>query len=262
MRIQDSFIIVTGGANGIGRALCERFHQEGAAAILVADLDGHGAESLAARLGGDHLGVGCDVGDADAVGRLVRMAEERFGHIDLFCSNAGIGAADPDPSDATSADAAQWDRCWRVNVMAHVHAAHAALPGMRARGSGWFLHTVSAAGLLTQLGSASYTATKHAALGFAESLAITHRDQGIGVSVLCPQAVATAMVPGGNAPLLDNVLTPAEVADCAVHGLAEGRFMILPHPQVAGYFQHKAADPDRWIGDMTKLRRRLLIPAR
>jgi len=261
MQIRNSIIVVTGGANGIGRALCQRFHQEGAAGIVVADLDGQKATDLAVTLGPNSIGVACDVSDGEAITRLVRLTEERYGRIDLFCSNAGIGSADPDPSDATSADATTWDRCWRVNVMAHVHAARAALPGMQARGEGWFLQTVSAAGLLVQIGSASYTATKHAALGFAQSLAITHRDRGIGVSVLCPQAVATAMLPAGNAPLLDNVLTPADVADCTVQGLSEGRFMILPHPQVATYVQQRAADTDRWVGGMVKLRRRLLTQA-
>jgi NAD(P)-dependent dehydrogenase (short-subunit alcohol dehydrogenase family) len=258
MHVQGKIVVVTGGADGIGRALAERFHRDGAKAVVVADRNAAGAEAVAASIGG--IALACDVGREEDVQKLVAMTESRVGPIDLFCSNAGIGGFGGDPNNAASASNDQWQLGWQVNVMAHVYAARACLPGMIARGSGTFLNTVSAAGLLNQIGNAVYGVTKHAAVGFAENLAITHRDQGIRVSILCPQAVDTAMLrAGGDGPQhVDGVLTPGEVAQCVVDGLAEERFLILPHPQVHGYMMKKAENYERWIGGMAKFRRMLM----
>jgi NAD(P)-dependent dehydrogenase (short-subunit alcohol dehydrogenase family) len=243
--------VVTGGATGIGRALCRRFAQEGAKRIVVADLDESGATVVAREI--DGVAAKLDVVDEAQVLRLVEHITATCGPIDLFCSNAGIirhGGAD--------APSAEWQAVWDVNVMAHVHAARAVLPGMIARGSGYLLNTASAAGLLTAHNSASYSVTKHAAIAFAEWLSIAHGDQGIRVSVLCPQGVRTNMLLGEeNKPhafLLDDALSPEDVAEATISGIESEKFLILPHPQVMDYFQRKASDYDRWIRGMRRLR--------
>jgi NAD(P)-dependent dehydrogenase (short-subunit alcohol dehydrogenase family) len=258
VQIQNKVIAITGGANGIGLALARRFKLDGARGIALADIDGARAAEVASQLG--MLGVACDVAREENVRSFVQQTESALGPIDLFCSNAGVALADPDPDDATSASNAEFERNWSIHVMAHIYAARALLPQMRARGSGYFLNTVSAAGLLSQIGSATYSATKHAAIGFAESLAITHRDQGIKVSVLCPQAVRTAMIgsePEKGSASVDGIISPDEVAEAVVQGLAAETFLILPHPMVADYIKRKTADYDRWLGGMAKLRRGL-----
>ncbi|MFU8763586.1 MAG: SDR family oxidoreductase [Haliea sp.] len=261
MQVKGRVVVVTGGGNGIGRALCERFHAEGAEKVIVADLDRTGAEAVAAAVNGEAFEV--NVRDEGAIKAMVDDIVARFGRIDLFCSNAGIIAGDGEPWWATSAANSTWQAMWEIHVMAHVYAARACLPGMLERGEGFFLNTVSAAGLLNQVGDAAYSTTKHAAIGFAEALAITHGDDGIKVAVLCPQAVATQMIgsveEGGTAGV-DGILTPEQVADAVVAGLATEQFLILPHPQVADYRAHKAADYDRWLGGMRKLRRRFGNP--
>lgn len=258
MELRDKVIVVTGGANGIGAALCRRFAAEGARGLVVADRDADGAGRVAAEVGG--LAVTVDVAREADVIRLVDAATERFGPIDLFCSNAGIGTA-----GGVEASDADWQRTWGVNVMAHVYAARAVLPGMLARGEGYLLQTASAAGLLTQIGSAPYSVTKHAAVAFAEWLSITHGAAGIKVSCLCPQGVETEMLrqAGGGigAMLRDGALTPEAVAEAVVAGLAEERFLILPHPAVATYFQHKAQDYDRWIRGMRRLQEKFGGPS-
>lgn len=258
MELADKVVVVTGGGSGIGRALCERFAREGARAIVVADLDGGAAERVAQAVrgagGADAVGLHVDVALVSEIERLVAAAVDRFGPIDLFCSNAGIfvggGAEVPD---------AEWRRIFDVNVMAHVFAARAVLPAMLARGQGYFLSTVSAAGLLSQVGSAPYAVTKHAALAFAEWLSITHGDQGLRVSCLCPQGVRTGMLNEASGPafLLDGALEPEAVAEAAVAGLRAERFLILPHPEVATYFERKATDYERWLRGMRKLRERI-----
>lgn len=256
MDLQGKAVVVTGGGSGIGRALAERFRRGGAAGLLIADLDGAAAAATAESVGG--LAIQADVGVEADVRRLVAAAERAFGRIDLMCSNAGVSVRDPNFDDVTSAPNETWSLGWNVNVMAHVYAARAALPGMVARGGGYFLHTVSAAGLLSQPGSPVYATTKHAAVGFAEALAITHRRQNIGVSILCPQAVDTPMIRGARgSQAVDGVLAPAEVADHVVAALAEERFLILPHPQVRTYMQRKVEDYDRWIAGMARLRDRI-----
>jgi len=252
MQLRDKVAVVTGGAHGIGAALAHGFATEGARTVVIVDLDVAHAEAVAAAVGG--IALQADVGvEADIV-RVVRETEQRFGCIDLWCSNAGIlfigGVETPN---------AQWQKIWDVNVMAHVYAARAVLPGMLARGGGYLLHTASAAGLLSQIGSATYSVTKHAVLALAEWLSITHADQGIKVSVLCPQAVRTNMLAGsedGSVAGVDGVLEPAQVAQSVIAGLADERFLILPHPQVAEYFRRKASDYDRWLGGMRRLQRR------
>ncbi len=263
MQLAGKVVVVTGGGNGIGRALCERFHAEGAEKVVVADLEQDAANAVAEIVSGDAFAV--NVRDEKAIAAMVAEVEGRYGRIDLFCSNAGIIALDGEPWWATSAPNETWQAMWEIHVMSHVYAARACLPGMLARGEGYFLNTASAAGLLNQIGDAAYSTTKHAAVGFSESLAITHGDDGIGVSVLCPQAVATRMVDqstdgdGGSAGV-DGVLSVEQVAEEVVQGLQEQRFMILPHKEVEGYFQHKAANYGRWIGGMRKLRRSVGIP--
>jgi NAD(P)-dependent dehydrogenase (short-subunit alcohol dehydrogenase family) len=258
MRVEDKVIVVTGGASGIGKAMCERFAQEGARGIAVADINEPGAKQVAESIGG--LARRCDVAVESDVIALVQETEQRLGPIDLFCSNAGIGFPDEPGGMATSTPNAQWQQIWEVNVMAHVYAARAVLPGMIARGGGYLLNTSSAAGLLSQIGSACYSTTKHAAIGFAESLAITHGDQGIRVSVLCPQGVATPMTAGKeHSPQAgDGMLQPSDVADAVIQGLEEERFLILPHPQVLNYMQRKTSDYDRWLGGMRRFRRKFI----
>jgi NAD(P)-dependent dehydrogenase (short-subunit alcohol dehydrogenase family) len=243
--------VVTGGGSGIGRALCERLAADGAQ-VVVADLDVDAARDVAARIGG--LAVGCDVAVEVEVRDLVAETELRLGPIDLFCSNAGVVGERGLPSDP-----AAWRSTWAVNVMAHVYAARAVLPSMRARGTGWLLGTASAAGLLSQVGAAPYSVTKRAVVALAEWLAITEARHGIGVSVLAPQGVRTplldeAVALGAGSILLPSAIEPSDVARAAVDGLAAGRFLVLPHPEVAGYEQRKAADVDRWITGMRRLR--------
>jgi NAD(P)-dependent dehydrogenase (short-subunit alcohol dehydrogenase family) len=251
MKIAGKVVVVTGGGNGIGRALCRRFAAEGAKAIVVADLNIDAARAVAGEIGG--TAIACDVSREADVGRLVGETIAQDGVIDLFCSNAGI-AVDGDENTPT----AEWERCWNVNVMAHVYAARAVLPGMLARSDGYLLQTVSAAGLLTHPQSATYAVTKHASLAFAEWLSIAYGDRGIKVSALCPQGVRTEMLhraaAGGRTFLLDGALEPERVADDVVKGIAEERFLILPHAEVAEYVRRRAIDHDRWIQGMRRLR--------
>jgi NAD(P)-dependent dehydrogenase (short-subunit alcohol dehydrogenase family) len=250
MEIRNSIVVVTGGASGIGRALCERFAAEGAAHVVVADRDAAGAAAVAAAVGGTSRQL--DVAGDDALADLIDATEREIGPIDLFCSNAGVFVAGGvDTPEAT------WDSVWRVNTLAHIRAARHMLPRMVARGGGYLLQTASAAGLLSQIGSASYAVTKHAALAFAEWLAITHGRDGIRVSVLCPQAVRTAMTGRGPGVAgLDGMLEPEQVAADAVAAIRAERFLVLPHPEVADYARRRADDHDRWLRGMQRLQER------
>lgn len=259
MEISGKVAVVTGGARGIGLALAERLKQEGASGLLLADRekDVHGA---AKRV--DGVAFEADLRKPDEVERMIRAAESEFGRVDIVCSNAGIFCSDGDPNSperwgATTGALGDWQASWDINVMAHVHAARAALPGMVERGEGYFLHTCSAAGLLSQIGSAIYSTTKHAAIGFAESLAIAHGDQGIGVSILCPQAVRTPMLGSGgdsSAAATDGVIEPETVAEVGVQGIKDEKFLLLPHAEVATYWPRKSADYDRWLRGMRRFR--------
>jgi NAD(P)-dependent dehydrogenase (short-subunit alcohol dehydrogenase family) len=254
MKLAGTCVVVTGAAGGIGAALARRFATEGARAVVVADREPNGIEAVARDInatGVDALALTCDVTQEAQIEGLVATTEERFGAIDLFCSNAGvISLGGPEASDA------EWRLSLDVNVMAHVYAARILVPKMLERGGGYLLQTASAAGLLTQLGSAPYSVTKHAALALAEWLAITYGEQGLKVSVLAPQAVRTAMTAGvvdGGVAGVDGMLEPDAVADAVVAGLDAESFLILPHPQVLEYFQRKASDYERWLRGMRRL---------
>ncbi len=254
MELKNKVAVVTGGANGIDRALCRKFAAEGARGIVVADLDTDGARRVAAEIGG--LAVPSDVSRETDILNLVGKANAKFGQIDLFCSNAGVVV-----DGGVEVSDSNWQLSIGVNLMSHIYAVRAVLPAMLARGEGYLLQTVSAAGLLTSIGSASYAVTKHAALAFAEWLSITYGDAGIKVSALCPQGVRTNMFPkfleGDGEYLKEGALDPEQVADIVVAGLAKEQFLILPHPQVAEFFQRKANEYDRWIRGMRRLREKV-----
>lgn len=247
MEVTDRIVVVTGGASGIGRAMCERFVAEGARHVVVADLDGDGAAAVAENVGGSSRQV--DVGVEADIAALIEATESSIGPIDLFCSNAGIsiGRQLDEPDEV-------WDTIWRVNTMAHVWAARHLVPRMIERGGGYLMSTASAAGLLSQIGSVTYAVTKHAAVALAEWISITHGRQGIKVSVLCPQAVRTAMTAGGpGVAAVDGMIEPEQAADAVVEALREERFLVLPHPEVAEYIRRKTSDYDRWLHGMRRL---------
>jgi NAD(P)-dependent dehydrogenase (short-subunit alcohol dehydrogenase family) len=264
MELADRVAVVTGGASGIGRALAWRFAEDGARGVVVADLDAEGATAVAEAIGAKALGVGCDVADEAQVIDLIARAEEAFGPVDLFCANAGVAVG----TDLETPPEV-WELAFGVNVHAHVHAAKALLPGWLERGEGYFLTTASAAGLLTQIGSAPYALTKHAAVAFAEWLSVTYGERGVRVSCLCPMGVKTAMtqvaddtpedlrLAAGVVAAAGDMLEPEQVADVVVDGLRAERFLILPHPEVLTFFQRKADDYDRWLAGMRRLQARL-----
>ncbi len=255
MQIRDAVVVVTGAGSGIGAALARRFAADGARAVVVSDRNAAAAGAVAADIGA--IADSTDVTDEDAVAALAARTEQRWGRIDLFCSNAGI-------STGLGVDAPDqvWRQAFDVHVMAHVYAARAVLPGMLERGRGYLLNTASAAGLLSAPGDAPYTVTKHAAVAFAEWLSVHYRDRGVGVSVLCPLGVATPMLMG---PLADgnaaaravaasgDIIAPEQVADAVLAGLAEENFLILPHPRVGTFWAQKASDPDRWLAGVRRL---------
>ena len=253
MRVKDKIIVVTGAAGGIGRAMAERFLKEGARQVVVSDINGEGAEATAKELG--CVAMRTDVSKDEEVKRLIEDTEEKVGPIDLFCSNAGLGTGPSEQSPDS-----EWQLSWDVNVMSHVFAARHLVPRMIARGGGYFLNTASAAGLMNQVAGASYGVTKHAAVGFGEWIALTYRHKGIRVSMLCPQAVRTAMTEetdnaGIKAAAADGMIEVEAVADCVIEGLDKESFLILPHPEVATYMKRKTDDYDRWISGMNRMHR-------
>jgi len=255
--IRDKVVVVTGAASGIGAAMAARFAAEGAGAVVVLDIDGEGAVRTADAIGGEAMQL--DVSDDVRTSEVIAKIEKSYGRIDILCLNAGI-ASDGSVDEPN----AVWQTTWDVNVMSHVYATRYALPGMIERGEGYLVHTASAAGLLTSIGTAPYSVTKHAVVALAEWLSITYGDQGIRVSALCPQFVDTPMLDAYAGKMRDwvmtSVVTAEEVADAVVAGIEAETFLILPHPEVAGFFANKATDYDRWLAGMRNLQRGLERP--
>ena len=262
MELKDKVVVVTGAATGIGRGLAVAFAHEGARGVVVADINGERAQHAADAInadGGTALAVTTDVANQESVHALVKATEDAFGPVDLFCANAGVlvlgGVHAPDE---------EWRRAFDINVMSHVYAARAVLPSMVGRGEGYLLHTASAAGLLTQIGAAPYSMSKHAAVSIAEWISITYGDAGIKVSCLCPQAVRTEIAAFLGVPEMgpgegdvshasnDGVLEPEDVARVVVEGLRDERFLILPHPEVEEYERRRAGDRERWLRGMRR----------
>ncbi|WP_312871565.1 SDR family oxidoreductase [Amycolatopsis acididurans] len=253
MNLDDAGVVITGGGGGIGGALARRFAAAGAR-VVVADLDAEAVERVAREVGG--VAVVGDAASEDGVSRLIERAKAELGEIELFCANAGVA-----PHGGPEAPEDAWARAWEINVMAHVRAAKLLLPDWLERGRGRFLATVSAAGLLTMLGSAPYSVTKHGALAFAEWLSATYRHRGITVQAVCPQGVRTNMLAGtgsgGQLLMAGSAIDPSDVADEVMKGLADGRFLILPHPEVREYYETRATSTDRWLGGMNKLQQKI-----
>lgn len=255
MKLNDKIIVITGAASGIGAAMARRFAAEGARHIICADRDFAGAQTVAAALAVPATAIATDVAvEADII-RLIEQVEADIGAIDLFVSNAGIITT----GGVEVADQA-WDDIWQINVNAHIRAARTLVPKMLARGGGYLLSTASAAGLLAQIGAAPYSVTKHAAVSFAEWLAITHGGDGLKVSVLCPQGVDTPMIAGQDTSTVakDGIMSADAVADFCVAAIDDERFLILPHAEVADYVKQKGADPERWIAGMQRWQARLM----
>ena len=254
MELQDKIVVITGAGSGIGRALAVRFHAEGAKQIVCADINLDNAQQTADMIAG--VAMMADVSREQDTARIIEDTETSIGPIDLFCCNAGVGLG-----ESIDSPNAEWQTIWDINVMSHVYAARHLIPRMVKRGGGYFLNTSSAAGLLNQIGGAAYGVTKHAAVGFGEWLAIHHQHEGIGVSMLCPQAVRTAMTAVENdaiaAAANNGMIEPEELADTVVEELRKESFLILPHPIVREYMQNKTSNYDRWIGGMNKLMRKI-----
>jgi NAD(P)-dependent dehydrogenase (short-subunit alcohol dehydrogenase family) len=253
MELKDKIVVITGGSGGIGKAMAKAFLNEGAAGIMLADLDAAAVAQAAADIGCN--GMACDVTDEAQVAALVAATEDQYGQVDVFCSNAGAGG------NGLLTDAANevWQQQWELHVMSHLYAARAVLPGMIERGEGYLLNTASAAGLLAALGSGPYTVTKAAAVKFAEFLSITHGDDGIKVSVLCPQGVNTAMAPRSLGDgQTDGIIEASALAQTVVETMREERFHVLPHPEVEEYVRRKGDNVDRWLLGMQRLRKRTL----
>ena len=250
MELKDKVVVITGGSGGIGRAMAKAFQAEGAKAIVLADLNEDAVQSAASELGCD--AKACNVTNEAEIQALVDYTIEKYGQVDLFCSNAGAGGS----GVLTDATNDIWNQQWDLHLMSHLYAARAVLPGMLERGDGYLLNTASAAGLLAAIGSGPYTVTKAAAVKLAEFLSITHGDEGIKVSVLCPQGVNTAMAPRSLGDgQTDGIIEPEQLAQTVVETIREERFYVLPHPEVEEYVRRKGDDVDRWLYGMRRLRR-------
>jgi NAD(P)-dependent dehydrogenase (short-subunit alcohol dehydrogenase family) len=251
MKLEGKIAAITGAASGIGRELARRFHQEGAKALALADISEEALAEVAAEVGG--LAIPCDVTKESDIATLIERAESELGPIDVFCSNAGICVV-----GGEDAPDAEWQTNWDIHVMAHIYAARHLAPRMAERGGGYLVNTASAAGLLSHVNSATYSVTKHAAVGFAEWLAINYGGQGVKVSVLCPQAVRTAMTDGHEQGVasLDGMMEAEDLADHVIRAMDEESFLITPHGEVLDYIQGKTADYDRWIGGMQRLKQK------
>jgi NAD(P)-dependent dehydrogenase (short-subunit alcohol dehydrogenase family) len=255
--IRDKVVVITGGASGIGAAMASQFDSAGAGAVVVLDIDGAGATDVAAAVGGEAMQL--DVADDQRTAEVIAAIEQSYGRIDILCLNAGIA-----PDGSVDEPNEVWQTTWDVNVMSHVYATRYALPRMIERGEGYLVHTASAAGLLTSIGTAPYSVTKHAVVALAEWLAITYGDRGIRVSALCPQFVDTPMLDAYAAKsaemrdwVMSNVVTAEDVANAVISGIEAETFLILPHPEVGDYFVNKATDYDRWLAGMRNLQRGL-----
>jgi NAD(P)-dependent dehydrogenase (short-subunit alcohol dehydrogenase family) len=262
MELRDQVVVVTGGASGIGRALALQSAAEGAEGIVVADLDQAAAAAVAGEIGPGAVAVACDVADPDHAEALIAVAADAFGgrQVDVYFANAGIGLGEG------IGDPGEWAAAVDVNVAAHVVAATALLPGWLERGRGTFVSTASAAGLLSQIGSAPYAVTKHAAVAFSEWLSITYGARGIHVSCLCPMGVKTPLLDNGSTAVevvkaSGAVLDPQVVAEITMATLRAEQFLILPHPEVLDFIRHKATDYDRWINGMRRLQAAILSEA-
>jgi NAD(P)-dependent dehydrogenase (short-subunit alcohol dehydrogenase family) len=256
MIIKDKIVFVTGGANGIGRALCERFASEGARKIIVADLDFENAQTVAGAIGGK--AVRLDVSDEAQIKTVVEETLAEFGQIDLVCSNAGIGGAEGGLDVSNDV----WQKIYEINVLSHLYLSRAVFPSMIERGAGYFLITASAAGLLTHPTAAPYAVSKHAAVAFAEWLSIAYQDFGIRVSCLCPQGVKTALIASAEGEpenyLMAEAITAEACAEAVIKGLETENFLILPHAEVAQYIVNKAENYDRWLHSLSKIRKAVL----
>ena len=257
MKVENKRVVITGSANGIGSSLSRIFRDRNVESMLLVDLDESNNLELANEVGG--IPYKADVGNEDDIINLIEFAKQEMGGIDIFCSNAGISGA----GGLLSTSNDDWSNIWNVNVMSHIHAAKHSLPIMLEQGSGYFMNTASAAGLLTQLGAAGYSVTKSAAVSFAEWLKITYGERGIGVSCLCPQGVRTPMVEDapeivGSLVSIDGLLEPDEVANEVIDCIEKDQFLITPHPEVLEYMKIKASDPDRWINGMQSLTKQLV----
>ena len=257
MKVENKRVIITGSANGIGSSLARAFSERNVQSMILVDLDESNNSTLAKKVGG--TAYKADVGNENEIIKLVDYAKQKMGGIDIFCSNAGISGA----GGLLSTSNEDWNNIWNIKVMSHINAAKHALPMMLEQGSGYFMNTASAAGLLTQLGAAGYSVTKSAAVSFAEWLKITYGERGIGVSCLCPQGVRTPMVEDapeivGSLVSIDGLLEPDVVANEVIECIEKDQFLVTPHPEVLEYMKIKASDPDRWITGMQSLTKQLI----
>ena len=251
MQIKDKRVVVTGAASGIGKALCDAFKNADAKSVVCVDMNIEGASETANDV--DGLAIQANVGKEEDIINVIKESNDYSGGVDIFCSNAGIGGVHGFFEVKTS----DWQNIWEVNVQSHIFAAKHVLPQMLDRGEGYLMNTASAAGLLTQIGSAGYSVTKAAAVSFAEWIKITYGSKGIGVSCLCPQAVRTAMTAqGAGVAGVDGMIEADVAAEDVIDAIEKERFLVTPHAEVLEYVSRKGNDRDRWISGMQRLQER------